>query len=256
MLSAAESRLLQLRALKGKLMNLIEGGIQQSNIFVHLPRFDAVYYDGYLQGKVRKFRALREDLTCHVLVLNVIRKEEDIIWQAFQDLIKRSVDDAAAAAHGVYVFDVLTQNIFQEVKTYNHTEVTTLLTNHARQCAPGEKRLIKYSSIYGILRKLNATDWGKMTLQTAAEVFEDKDSYLDLILKDLIRNFEFASEPGLLMINDLSQRPIYNPQDEMQRKRLVAVMTRQIPTTVEFPPEIYIRDGNGLIELYSGLLAI
>src|SRR3989338_4143155 len=234
-------------------MNLIKGGILQSNIFAPLPRFDAVYYDGCPEGKVRKFRALREDLTCHVLVLSVIRKEEEIIWQAFQDLIKRSINDAAVAARGVYTFDVLTQNIFQEVKTYNHAEVATLLANHARQCAPGEKRLVKYSSIYGILQKLNASDWGKMTLQAAVEVFKDKDCYLDLMLKGLIKNFEFASEPGLLMVNDLSQRPIYNTQDEMQRKRLSAVMAQHIPTTIEFPPEVYIRDGNGLRELYSGL---
>lgn len=235
-------------------MNLIEGGFQQSNIFVHLPRFDAIYYDGYLEGKVRKYRALREDLACHVLVLNIIRKEEEVIWQAFQDLLKRSVTDAAVAARGVYIFDVLTQNIFQEVKTYNHTEVTTLLTNTARRCAPGEKRLVKYSSIYGILQKLNAVDWGKMTMQTAVEVFKDKDCFLDLMLKHLIKNFEFASEPGLLMVNDLSQRPVYDPQDETQRQRLAAVLAKQIPTTIEFPPEVYIRDGNGLRELYSELV--
>ena len=125
-------------------MNLIEGDFQHSNIFAHLPRFDAIYYDGYLQGKVRKYRAVREELPCHVLVLNVIRKDEDVIWEAFQDLIKRSVADAALAVRGVYVFDILTKNIFREVKTYNHAEITALLTNHARQCDPSEKRLIKY----------------------------------------------------------------------------------------------------------------
>ena len=234
-------------------MNLIDGGIQHSNIFAHLPLFDAIYYDGYLQGKVRKYRGVREDLACHILVLNIIRKDEDVIWQAFQDLIKRSVNDAAVAARGVYVFDVLTKNIFQEVKTYNHAEITALLTNHARKCAPGEKRLVKYSSIYGILHKLNAVDWGKITLKTAVEVFKDKDSYLDLMLKDLVKNFEFASEPGLLMINDLSQSPIFNPQDELQQKRLYAFMARQIPTTIEYPPEVYIQDMNGLRELYSNL---
>ena len=234
-------------------MNLMEGGLQNSNIFVSLPRFDAIYYDGYLQGKVRKYRALREDLICQVLVLNVIRKDEDVIWKAFEDLIRRSVDDAAVAVSGVYVFDVLTKDIHQEVKTYNHAEIKTLLVNHARKCAPGEKRLIKYSSIYGILHKLNTVDWGKITLKTAVEIFKDKDTFLDLMLKQLIKNFEFARDPGLLMINDLSQEPIYNPQDEMQQKRLSALMAKQIPTSIEFPPEVYIRDRNGIRELYSGL---
>ena len=234
-------------------MNLIEGEIQNSNIFVHLPRFDEITYDGYLEGKVRKYRAMREGLACHVLVLNVIRKDEDVIWGAFEDLIKRSAIDAAHAVSGVYVFDVLTQDIHNEVKTYNHNEVTTVLINHARKCAPSEKRLIKYSSIYGILHKFNTVDWGKITLKTAVEIFKDKDIFLDLMLKKLIKNFEFASEPGLLMINDLSRDPIYNVDDEMQQKRLAALMAKQIPTSIEFPPEVYIRDINGIRELYSEL---
>jgi len=234
-------------------MNLIEGGIQDSNIFKHLPRFDGIFYEGYSQGKVRKYRALREDMAVNVLVLNVIRKDEEVIWDAFEDLIKRSVIEAAHAASGVYVFDVLTNNIFQEIKTYKHSEVATILINHARKCAPGETRLIKYSSVYGILHKLNAVDWGKMTLKTAVEVFKDKDTYLDLMLKMLIKGFEFASEPGLLMINDLSQKPIFDPKNSLQQERLTALMARQIPTTIDFPPEIYIRDENGLRELYSGL---
>ena len=55
------------------------------------------------------------------------------------------------------------------------------------------------------------------------------------------------------MINDLSQDPIYNADDEMQQKRLAALMDKQIPTSIEFPPEVYIRDINGIRELYSEL---
>lgn len=233
--------------------NLLKSDFQQSNIFAQLPRFDAVYYDGYLEGKVRKYRALREDLTCHVLVLNVIRQEEDVIWQSFQDLIKRSVSDAAAAVRGVYVFDLLTKNIHNEVKTFKHGEITTVLMNHAQKCTIGEKRLIKYSSIYGILHQLNTGHWGKIKLKTAVEVFKDKDMFLDVLLKRLIKNFEFANEPGLLMINDLSQQPIFNPEDGVQQQRLTALMAKQIPTTITYPPEVYIQDKNGMRELYSGL---
>jgi hypothetical protein len=234
-------------------MNLIDGDFQHSNIFAPLPLFDEITYDGYLAANVRKYRAVREDTGCQVLVLNMIRKEEDIIWQAFQDLIKRSIQEAAYAVSGVYTFDLLTNNIFREVKTYQHTEVTALLINHARTMKPGEKRLVKYSSVYGILSKLNNVDWGKITFSSAVEVFKDKDCFLDLMLKNLIKNFEFAVEPGILMINDLSQKPVYNASDQTQEKRLRDLMAKQIPTTIDYPPEVYIRDENGLVELYSGL---
>ena len=234
-------------------MNLIEGGFQDSNIFKPLPKFEAIGYDGFLEGKVRKYRATREDVTCNMLVLNVIRKDEEVIWQAFSDLIKRSVADAAVQVRGVYTFDVLTKNIHHEVQNYNHNEITAMLVNHARKCAPGDRRLVKYSSVYGIIHKLNAVDWGKMALKTAVEVFKDTDAHLDLMLKKLIKHFEFASDPGLLMINDLSQLPIYNAQDEYQQQRLAQMMAKQIPTTMEYPPEVYINDANGIRELYSGL---
>jgi len=234
-------------------MNLIDGGFQNSNIFAPLPLFDEITYDGHHGANVRKYRAVREEMVCRVLVINIIRKEEDIIWQAFQDLIKRSIQEAACAVSGVYTFELLTNNIFREVKTYQHTEVTAILINHARKMKPGEKKLIKYSSIYGILSKLNNVDWGKITFASAVEVFKDKDCFLDLMLKNLIKNFEFAFEPGLLMINDLSQKPVFNANDQTQQKRLHDLMAKQIPTTVEFPPEVYIRDENGLVELYSEL---
>ncbi|VAW12331.1 hypothetical protein MNBD_BACTEROID05-753, partial [hydrothermal vent metagenome] len=37
-------------------INLINGDIQRSNLFVHMPLFDEIYYEGYLEGKVRKYR--------------------------------------------------------------------------------------------------------------------------------------------------------------------------------------------------------
>ncbi|MDO8580899.1 MAG: hypothetical protein Q7S13_05405 [Candidatus Omnitrophota bacterium] len=236
------------------MMNLIDGGIQHSNIFLHMPLFDSITYKGCVDGKVRKYCAIREDQQCQFLVLNVIRKEEDIIWDAVEDLIGRSVIQVASGVHGVYVFDLLTIDIHKEVKTFNPNELTMVLTNHARKTAPGAVRLIKYSSVYGLLQKTLDESWGKITLKTAVEVFNDKPYFLDLLVKRLIKNFEFSHDPGILLLNDLSQDPIFNPADEQQQSRLKALMKEQIPTTIEFPPEVYIQDKNGLRELLSGSL--
>jgi hypothetical protein len=59
-----------------------------------------------------------------------------------------------------------------------------------------------------------------------------------------------------LLINDLSQNPIYNARDELQQKCLSMLMAKHIPTSIEFPPEVYIRDINGMRELYSGLVEV
>ena len=57
------------------MLNLINGGIQHSNLFLHMPLFDEIFYEGYLEGKVRKYKAVREDQLCRILALNVIRKD-------------------------------------------------------------------------------------------------------------------------------------------------------------------------------------
>jgi len=233
-------------------INLIDGGIQHSNLFLHMPLFDEITYEGYLEGKVRKYRAVREGQPCQILVLNMIRKDEAVIWDAFLDLIKRSVIQAAGNVRGVFVFDLLAMDIHKEVKTFDFQEIATVLINNARKCKPGEKRLIKYSSVYGILQSLNVVDWGKITLKTSVDVFKDKPYFLDIMVKYLIKNFEFANDPGILLLNDLSQNPLFDLEDQQQQERLRKVIEKQIPQSIEFLPEIYVQDKNGVRELLSG----
>lgn len=235
------------------MFNLADGDIQHSNLFLHMPVFDEIHYEGFLEGKVRKYKALREDTTCRILALTVIRKEEDIIWDAVEDLIKRSVADAAAGGvHGVYVFDLLTVDIHKEVKTYKPDELKTMLLNHARKLTPGAKSLVRYSSVYGIMQKMIHEEWGKITLKTSVEVFKDKPEYLDLLVKQLVKNFEFSNDPGILLLNDLSQEPLFDANNTLQQDRLNKLMEKLIPESIEFPPEVYVQDKNGVRELLSG----
>ncbi len=234
------------------MLNLINGGIQHSNLFLHMPLFDEIFYEGYLDGRVRKYKAVREDQPCRILVLNVIRKDEDIIWEALEDLFKRCVVQASGRVRGGYIFDLLTVDIHKEVKTFSPAELSQTIVKHAQTLIPGTLRLVKYSSVYGLLQKLSNQDWGKMTLKTSVEIFKDKPCFLDLLVKQLIKNFEFARDPSIFLLNDLSQNPLFDPQDAIQQERLIKVIAGQIPSTIEFPPEVYIQDKNGVRELLSG----
>lgn len=234
-------------------LNLISpSGIQFSNLFLHMPLFDEIYYEGFLEGKVRKYRAVREDQPCRILVLNVIRKDEDVIWDALEDLLKACVTTAAAQIRGVFIFDLLTMDIHQEVKTFNNAELSQTVLNHARKMKPGETKLVKYSSVYGLMQMLSLQNWGKITLKTSVEVFKDKPEFLDLLVKQLIKNFEFTAEPGILLLNDLSQEPLFDGENKLQQERLQKVIQDQIPQSIDFPPEVYIQDKKGVRELLSG----
>lgn len=218
-----------------------------------MPIFDEICYEGYLEGKVRKYKAIREEQPCRILVLNVIRKDEDVIWNALQDLVNRGVAQAAVSVRGAYVFDLLTIDIHSEVKTFNINELSTTIVNHSRKLTPGATRLVKYSSVYGLLQKFNQEDWGKITLKTSVEIFADKPYFLDLLVKQLLKNFEFSNDPAMLLLNDLSQKPLFDLQDALQQNRLRKVIEEQIPNSIEFVPEVYIQDRNGIRELLSAL---
>ena len=234
-----------------KPLNLINSHFQNSNLFAHLPIFDEIYYLGHPEGKVQKYKAVREDQECVILALSLIRKEEDIVWQSAEDFLQHSMMDASARMHGVYTFDLLTFDIQKEVKTFNYNELILLIINHSRKLPPGEQKLIKYSSAYGILQKMVVEDWGKVTLKTSVEVFKQKPQNLDTVVRLLFNLASFSNKPLILLIHDLSIEPIYNPNDKLQQDLLAAAISEQADSSIEFLPEVYISDKNGVRELLS-----
>ncbi len=232
-------------------MNLIDFGFQNSNLFQHMPLFDEILSLGLNEAKVRQYKAVREDQPCTILTLNFIRKDELILWDAVEDFIKRSTINAASGVHGGYIFDLLTIDIHNEMKTFNHAELSTVIMNVARKLAPGGIKMIKYSSLYALIQKTIDVDWGKITFKSAVNVFKDSPDYLDLLIKQLLKDFRFPHDPVILLLNDLSQNPVFDLQNEMQQIRIKKVITELIPNSIEFIPEVYIQDKNGARELLS-----
>jgi hypothetical protein len=233
-------------------MNLIDSGFQKSNLFAHMPLFDEILYVGHNEDKVRQYKATREGQACTLLALNFIRNDEKILWDAVEDLLKRSTINATSRVHGVYIFDLLTINIHKEIKTFNHNELSTVIVNVASKLAPGQIDMIKYSSAYALIHKINTGDWGKITFKTAVNVFKDKPDYLDILIKQLLQDFIFPYDPVILLLNDLSLNPIFDLQNETQQTRIKKVIASLIPNSMEFIPEVYIQDKNGARELLSG----
>ena len=232
-------------------LNLIDFGFQNSNLFQHMPLFDEISYAGHNEDKVRQYKAVREAQACNILSLNFIRDDEKILWDAVEDFVKRSTISATSSLHGLFIFDLLTIDIHKEIKTFKHAELTTVIINTASRLAPGEIKMIKYSSVYALIQKTIDSDWGKITFKTAVDVFKDKPEYLDLLIKRLLKDYEFSRDPVVLLLNDLSQNPIFDAQNETQQMRIKKVLASLIPNSVEFLPEVYIQDKNGAREFYE-----
>jgi hypothetical protein len=154
--------------------------------------------------------------------------------------------------HGVYIFDLLTIDVHNEIKTFKHAELAALIINIAAKLAPGQMKMVRYSSVYALIHKTIHEDWGKITFKTAVDVFKDKPDYLDLLIKRLLQDYVFAHDPVILILNDLSQNPIFDFKNEKQQVRLKKTISDLIPNSIEFIPEVYIQDKNGARELLSG----
>ena len=235
-----------------KLLNLINAHFQNSNLFCHLPIFDAIYYEGHPEGKIQRYKAIREDQECTLLALTIIRKEEDILWEAAEDLLVRSVQEAATRVQGVFTFDLLTFDVHGEANNFDFNELGTLLVNHSLKTKPGEQRLIKYFSAYGLFQKMVVEPWGKITFKTSVEVFKDKPDFLFAVVNRLFKLVEFSRNPLIILLNDVSSNPLYDPDNKDQQKFLAKVVAEKSESSIEFLPEVYIQDKNGVRELMSG----
>ena len=233
------------------LVNLIDNYFQHSHLFKYLPIFDAIYYEGLIEGKIQSYKALREDHQCRLLALTIIHQQEAVFWDSTEDFLKRSMIMAADSLHGIYHFDLLAFDIHKELKTFRYQELAAILVNCSRKLQPGRQCLVKYSSLYGILQKLVAEEWGKIVLKTAVEIFKDKPSLLYLLVKRLLTLKEMPHGPLIIFIHDVSLEPIFNPQDRVQQEGLAKIMQEKLKDFVEFPPEVYIQDKNGIRELLS-----
>ncbi|HOW43475.1 MAG TPA: hypothetical protein PLF03_07390 [Candidatus Omnitrophota bacterium] len=233
-------------------IDLINYGFQHSNLFRHMPLFDEINYVGHDEDKVRHYKTVREGQTCDLLALNFIRQDEKILWDAVEDFVKRSTLTATGGVRGVYIFDLLTMDIHREIKTFKHAELATVIMKTAGTLAPGQIKMIKYSSVYALLQKTIAEDWGKIVFKTAVDVFKDKPEFVDLLIKRLLKDYAFAHDPVVLLLNDLSQNPIFDQRNQLQQARIKKVIAALIPDSVEFIPEVYIQDKHGARELLSG----
>lgn len=224
-------------------MNLVESDILTSPVFSVLPKFQSVQYKGMLGEKIRHFTALRDKEEIAVFTLMFIRAEEKFFWESCLDLLNRAVQEATTLVEGVFSFDLLSFDVHRELKTFNDQELSRLMANHARRMAVGQERLIKYSSCFGLLKKLSHEDWGKIILKTTVEVFAKDPVVFDTFVLKTMKATAKQPGPRMIVIQDLSQDPVLQPANIEQKVRLDKVLGQE-QSLFEILPEIFFCDKN------------
>jgi hypothetical protein len=221
-------------------------------LFNYLPVFEEITYLGQPLEHVQHFHAVREGQACSLLAVTIIRKDEDFLWASAKDLLDRSMKQAALTMRGVHVFDLLTFDFHKEMKTFNFAELAQVLANTSFKLQPGEQRLVRYASVFGLLQKMSEAHWGKIVFKTSVEVFPDKPSFLFTLVSRILKSVDFAHDPVMVLVNDLSTFPLYDPADEQQKAFLDDLIAKQKKLSIDFPPEVYVQNRRGVRELLSG----
>ena len=156
------------------MVNLIDTEFRKAALWDGILFGDELYCQGYLVDKVQYFKVVTGGEAGALVVVHVIRSDEDFIWESARDLIGSAVKQSAVAVRGVYGFELLSFEAQKELKTFNYNELAQVLINTARTLKVGEQVLVKYSSAYGLLQKTLDEAWGKMTFKTSVTLVEGK----------------------------------------------------------------------------------
>ncbi|MDA9101058.1 hypothetical protein N9K06_00130 [Omnitrophica bacterium] len=192
------------------------GELQSAAIFSGLPKFDSITYEGLLEPKIFQFEVTREEL-CRKFFLHSFMSEDDrLTWKAVCDLLDFSVKTAAQMVKGFYGFEVISAEMDENLRNFQPREFAKLLANHAAAMAPGQKRLIRFTQVYGILHKRIPEQWGKIDLsieiEATAKARIKQSNYLKKIWKKTIG----LHKDSLLLLHDLSAQPPCSPEMEKE----------------------------------------
>lgn len=233
-------------------INLAEFEFCKSNLLMHLPRFDEIYYNGIIADQINHYRAIREQEQCSLYSVSLIRKEEDVLISGVKDLFVTCLKTAAMSMRGNFIFEVLSFDVQKEINSFDLNQLATLLINKSFKMSVGEKVIVKYSTVYAFFQKISDSPWGKIKLKTSIECFKDDPKFADIFLKQILKRIEFSNDPCVILIHDLSTNPILDLNNEVQSERISILMEKQKDNFIEFMPEIYWQDKKILKEFLTG----
>lgn len=185
------------------------------------PKSEPLYYVGEGPAPFHKYLTAGSTGETTILAASVIRREEAEVWNAEKDLLNRAVKEAALQARGIFTFQVLSFNALREMATFNTGELGQLLANTSRTLRPGEEKLIQYSSVYGVLRKLVDEPWGKMLISTSVEILPESSNAIYAVMARVLKKIDQSPVPTRILINDLSSVPLYDAYCPDQRSELI-----------------------------------
>lgn len=232
-------------------MNLLEFNFDSSFLMSRIPyRLESCEYRGEISEGIQRFDIVRDGQESCWLVAQILRREEDLVWKSCQELLTRTMKEAAASLRGFYGFDLIMLEFGDSLRTFQWDNLRQLLMNHARTLNPGEEKLIQYTSLFGILKKRINEEWGKIDYSWPLKIYPKTPEQFDLFVKKIVNEAQALEKPFKVMICDLSQDAIVKLSDDVQSERLTKFF-ENIRTKGEPVSEVFYFQSRSTFELGS-----
>lgn len=227
-------------------MNLVPLAFSKSPVLSEIQPVDSCKFKGETPGGFLRFLCRRGGEEFSLITLPVIRKEESLIWKSYDELLTRTVKDAAQTMRGLYGFQLLSIQLGDSMRTFQWDNLRQLIANQARTMQVGEEKLIQYTSLFGILKKRVAEDWGKIEYLSPVTVYNKPAQELDLLIKKMLKDGGAPEGKCEVLLHDLSSDPLFRFGEEEQTARLAKTLKAfQSPNLAP----AFILDARGFVEL-------
>jgi len=137
-----------------------------------------------------------------VEVISFVQEDEKIIFRAFQDWFAGAIRKFAESARGYFTFDVIQFEMGSA--PWSWADLTSLLLAHSKKLNVGERRLIQFGPLWGVLHKRTEADWGKVESKLELAFCKFSVEALARFIKKQISRPGFETVSSLVL-RDLSQ---------------------------------------------------
>jgi hypothetical protein len=146
----------------------------QARIFSGFPSWKSIAYQKEVTPKVLQFEIQDGEILRPLYLASVISRDEKTAWQSFQNVLDHTATIAQNGMRGFFGFDILTVDIQEGLRNFDPKALGQLLINHARTLGPGQKTLIRYGQLFGLLHYRAPAEWGKVEMKTHVDFFTPK----------------------------------------------------------------------------------
>lgn len=228
-------------------MDLLPLSFAKSPVLSEIQPVDFCEFKGETPGGFLRFLCRRQNEEFSLIVLPVIRKEESLIWKSCEELLERTVKDAAQTVRGIFGFQLLSIQLGNSIRSFQWDNLRQLIANHAKGMQPGEEKLIQYTSLFGILKKRVSEDWGKIEYLSPVTVYTKPAEQLDLLIKKMLKEGGAPEARCEVLLHDLSTDPLFRFGEEEQTSRMAKTL-KSFQTDKGLSPA-FILDSRGFVEL-------